>query len=135
MIEALAIEATAIRKKGGGAQVELRGGERVGQAEGSWLYRFVVAEDLNLRDDTPVRVTAGQDDVPGVIASFRDGVLLVALERLAAARKTLAAREQARTQAQAAIGDGKSLARQRTTKGAGSQVPRSRRERPRLTIH
>jgi hypothetical protein len=91
MIEALAIEAAAIRRKGGGAQVELRGGERVGQAEGSWLYRFVVAEDLNLRDDTPVRVTAGQDDVPGVIVSFRDGVLLVALEqdlgpKIAAAR-------------------------------------------------
>jgi len=91
MIDALGLEAAAIRKKGGGAQVELRGGERVGQAEGSWLYRFVVTEDLNLRDDTPVRVTAGQEDVPGVIVSFKDGVLLVALEqdlgpRIAAAR-------------------------------------------------
>ncbi|MDR7419360.1 MAG: AAA domain-containing protein, partial [Armatimonadota bacterium] len=61
------------------------------QAEGAWLYRFVVAEDLNLRDDTPVRVTAGQEDVAGVLVSFRDGVLLVALEkdlgpRVAAAR-------------------------------------------------
>lgn len=81
MIEALGLEAAAIRKKGGGAQVELRGGERVGQAEGAWLYRFVVAEDLNLRDDTPVRVTAGQEDVPGTTVSFRDGVLLVALEQ------------------------------------------------------
>lgn len=91
MIEALVLEAAAIRKKGGGAQVELRGGERVGRTESSWLYRFVVTEDLNLRDDTPVRVTAGQDDVPGVIVSFKDGVLLVALEqdlgpRIAAAR-------------------------------------------------
>lgn len=81
MIEALGLEIAAIRKKGGGTQIELRGGERVGQAEGSWLYRFVVADDLNLRDDTPVRVTAGQKDVPGVLVSFRDGVLLVALER------------------------------------------------------
>ncbi|MBI4507914.1 MAG: AAA family ATPase [Chloroflexi bacterium] len=91
MIEALGLEIAAIRKKGGGTQIELRGGERVGQAEGSWLYRFVVAEDLNLRDDTPVRVTAGQEDVAGVLVSFRDGVLLVALEkdlgpRIAAAR-------------------------------------------------
>jgi ssDNA-binding Zn-finger/Zn-ribbon topoisomerase 1 len=91
MIEALDLEIAAIRKKGGGTQVQLRGGERVGQAEGSWLYRFVVAEDLNLRDDTPVRVTAGQEDVPGVLVSFRDGVLLVALEndlgpQIAAAR-------------------------------------------------
>lgn len=91
MIEALGLEIAAIRKKGGGAQVELRGGERVGQAEGAWLYRFVLAEDLNLRDDTPVRVTAGQEDVPGTIVSFREGVLLVALEqdlgpRIASAR-------------------------------------------------
>lgn len=91
MISALDLEIAAIKKKGGGTQVELRGGERVGQAEGSWLYRFVLNEDLNLRDDTPVRVTAGQEDVPGVIVSFKDGVLLVALEqdlgpRIASAR-------------------------------------------------
>ena len=81
MIEALGLEVAAIRKKGGGTQVELRGGERVGEAEGSWLYRFIVAEDLNLRDDTPVRVTSGQEDVSGVLVSFRDGVLIVALEK------------------------------------------------------
>jgi hypothetical protein len=81
MIEALGLEVSAIRKKGGGTHVDLRGGERVGQAEGSWLYRFLVVEDLNLRDDTPVRVTAGQEDVSGVLVSFRDGVLLVALEK------------------------------------------------------
>ena len=38
MIDALGLEVAAIRKKGGGTQVELRGGERVGEAEGSWLY-------------------------------------------------------------------------------------------------
>jgi ssDNA-binding Zn-finger/Zn-ribbon topoisomerase 1 len=81
MIDALGLEVAAIRKKGGGTQVELRGGERVGEAEGSWLYRFIVAEDLNLRDDTPVRVTCGQEDVSGVLVSFRDGVLVVALEK------------------------------------------------------
>ena len=81
MIDALGLEVAAIRKKGGGTQVELRGGERVGEAEGSWLYRFIVAEDLNLRDDTPVRVTCGQEDVSGVLVSFRDGVLIVALEK------------------------------------------------------
>lgn len=81
MIDALGLEVAAVRKRGGGAQIELRGGERVGQAEGSWLYRFIVAEELSLRDDTPVRVAAGQEDVPGVLVSFRDGVLLVALEK------------------------------------------------------
>jgi hypothetical protein len=81
MIEALGLEVAAIRRKGGGTRIELRGGEPVGQAEGRWLYRFVVAEDLNLRDDTPSRVTAGQEDGAGVLVSFRDGVLLAALEK------------------------------------------------------
>lgn len=81
MIEALGLEAAAIHEKGSGTQIELRGGERAGQAEGSWLYRFIVAEDLNLRDDTPVRVKTGQEDVSGVVVSFRDGVLTVALEK------------------------------------------------------
>lgn len=81
MIDALDLEVAAIRKKGGGIKIELRGGERFGQAEGSWLYRFLVLEDLNLRDDTPVRVTAGQEDVSGILVSFRDGVLIVALEK------------------------------------------------------
>lgn len=61
MIETLGLEIAAIRKKGGRTQIELRGGELVGQAEGSRLYRFVVAEDLSLRNETPVRVTAGQE--------------------------------------------------------------------------
>lgn len=81
MIDALELEVVAIRKKGGGQQVELRGGEQVGRAEDAWLYRFIVPEDLNLRDDTPVRVTAGQEDVAGVLVSFRDGVLVVAIEK------------------------------------------------------
>jgi ssDNA-binding Zn-finger/Zn-ribbon topoisomerase 1 len=80
MIEALQFEVAAIRKKGGGTQIELHGGEQIGQVEGAWLYKFVVSEDLNLRDDTPIRVMAGKEDVAGVLVSFRDGVLLVALE-------------------------------------------------------
>ena len=81
MLEALELEAATIRKKGGGAQVELRGGEFVGQTDGSWLYRFMVAEEVNLRDDTPVRVTFDQEDVSGILVSFREGVMLVALEK------------------------------------------------------
>lgn len=81
MLDALGLEVAAIRQKGGGTRIELRGGERIGQTEGSWLYRFVVVEELLLRDDTPVRLTAGQEDVPGVLVSFREGVLIVALEK------------------------------------------------------
>ena len=81
MIQALGSEVSAIRRKGGGTRIDLRGGERVGVREGHWLYRFVLVDDLNLRDDTPVRVIAGKDNVLGALVSFKDGVLLVALEK------------------------------------------------------
>ncbi len=61
MIDALGLEVAAIRKKGGGVQIELGSGERICQAEGSWLYRFSVEDNRNLRDDTPVRVIARQE--------------------------------------------------------------------------
>jgi superfamily I DNA and/or RNA helicase/ssDNA-binding Zn-finger/Zn-ribbon topoisomerase 1 len=80
MIDALVLEVAAIRKRGGNTQIELRGGERVGQAEASWLYRFPLGEDLTLRDDTPVRLTCGDQETGGVLVSFRDGVLVVAVE-------------------------------------------------------
>lgn len=81
MIEALGLEVAAIRKKGRDMQIELRGGQRAGQTERPWLYHFIITEDFNLRDDTPIRVIAGQEDVEGVVVSFRDGVLTVALEK------------------------------------------------------
>lgn len=81
MIEALTLEIAAIRKSGGTTQLELTGGERTGQAEERWLYRFVVTEELTLRDDTPVKLLAGGDSTTGIVVSFQDGILLVALDR------------------------------------------------------
>ena len=72
MIDALGLEVAAIRKRGGGSRFELRGGERVGQAEDRWLYRFPLGEDLNLRDDTPVRLVCGDRETSGVLVSFRE---------------------------------------------------------------
>jgi ssDNA-binding Zn-finger/Zn-ribbon topoisomerase 1 len=80
MIDALGLEVAAIRKRGGGTQLELRGGERMGQTGGSWLYCFPVMEDLHLRDDTPVRLKLPDSEVNGVLVSFRDGMLVVAVE-------------------------------------------------------
>lgn len=80
MIGALGLEVAAIRKRGGGTQLELRGGERTGQAGGSWLYCFPLAEEINLRDDTPVRLKLPDSEVNGVLVSFRDGLLMVAVE-------------------------------------------------------
>ena len=81
MIGALNLKIAAIRQKRSGIHIELRGGELVGQTEGLWFYRFSTAKDLNIRDETPVRGTAGQEDVRGVLVSFRDGVLVVALDK------------------------------------------------------
>lgn len=85
MIEALGLEAATIRKRGRGTEIALRDGERVSQSERAWLYRFVVAEEFSvrlfLRDDTPVRVIAGEEEVPGVLVSFQDGIVRVALEK------------------------------------------------------
>lgn len=81
MIDALGLEIAALRKKGGGSRVEIRGGEEIGKTEGSWLYKFFVGDDLALRDDSPIRVSVGQEEVSGVIVSFRDGVLVIAIEK------------------------------------------------------
>lgn len=80
MIDALGLEVAAIRKRGNGTRIEVRGGERIGQAEDNWLYRFPVEEDLNLRDETPVRLVCGYRETSGVLVSFRDGVLVVAVQ-------------------------------------------------------
>jgi hypothetical protein len=81
MIDALGLEVAAIRNRGGGTRIELRGGERIGENDGFWLYRFIVTENLTLRDETPVRVRCGAQDVSGVLISFHNGILIVALEK------------------------------------------------------
>ncbi len=82
LIEALRHEVAAIRQRGGGTQIGLRGGEYIGSAEGSFLYRFVVTEELNLRDETPVRMTVENQDIQGTLVSFRNGVLIVSAGKM-----------------------------------------------------
>lgn len=80
MIEALALEVAAIKKKHGGFNIPLRDGRRTGQAGEQWLYQFVVSGEVNLRDDTPVDLKIDGETVGGTLVSFRDNVLIVALE-------------------------------------------------------
>jgi hypothetical protein len=81
MIKALALEIDAIKKKkkGGNIQLELREGERVDFADGSYLYLFVVGEDVDLREGAPVKVVVGQKSVDGEIVSLTDEALLIAI--------------------------------------------------------
>jgi len=81
MIEALGLEIQEIKKKGGTNWIEVRGGERRGTAEGNVLYAFPVTEEIYLRDESPIRVLAGQEEVDGIVVSLSEKVLVVALER------------------------------------------------------
>jgi len=80
MIGALRLELTEIKKKGGGKQIDVRGGERIGTADRHVLYRFPLAEDFDVRDETPIRIVCGQQEVDGSIVSIKDYWLTVALE-------------------------------------------------------
>lgn len=80
MIAALGLEVAAIKKRGGSRQVELRGGEAVGQAEGHFLYRFRLTDELTIRDEAPIRVTIGKAETDGTVVSLKDAWLTVALE-------------------------------------------------------
>jgi len=81
MIEALALEIKAIKKRGGTTAVELQGGEFRGFSGSNYLYAFRLAEDLRLRDDVPVRVTVGQEEAEGVVVSVVPGTVIIALDR------------------------------------------------------
>jgi ssDNA-binding Zn-finger/Zn-ribbon topoisomerase 1 len=81
MIGALGLEVEASRRRSGGQSVDLRGGERVGEADKTWLYRFPVPENVSLRDETPIRITIGQESVAGTLVSLRDGILVIALDK------------------------------------------------------
>lgn len=81
MIEALRLEIAKIKEHGGSTQSELRGGEKIGTVESTYLYRFPLHEELkNLRDDTPVRVVCSRSEVEGTIVSISKGSITVALE-------------------------------------------------------
>lgn len=78
MTQALGLEIAAIKKRGGTTQVEVRGGEYRGRAEGYVLYAFPLTEQIFLRDDSPIRVVVGQEETDGTIVSLTEGVLVVA---------------------------------------------------------
>lgn len=81
MLEALALEIAAIKKRGGSSRVDLHGGEYRGSAGGTHLYTFLVGEEVRLREDIPIRVTVEADEVEGSVVSVGEGTIVVALSR------------------------------------------------------
>ncbi len=60
--------------------MEIAGGERVGEADGQFLYVFPQSQPVHFRDDVPLAVRIGHTKTSGTVVSVRDGSLTVALE-------------------------------------------------------
>lgn len=80
MITALDLEVKAIRWNRRNRQYNLRNGERIRQAGGSWLYRFVFTEDVRFPDDTRLIATVNDETIRGAVVSLQEGNLIIALE-------------------------------------------------------
>ena len=70
MIEALGLEVAAIKKSGGSTSIELFGGAFVTCTNGQYVYKFLLTEEIQLRDDTPIRLQSGQQEVDGCVVSL-----------------------------------------------------------------
>ena len=81
MIDALDLEIKAIKKRGGSSRVEILGGQFKGKADNNYLYAFRVDTDLYLRDDSPIRIVVGREEVNGLVVSLGEGILVVSSER------------------------------------------------------
>jgi ribosomal protein L37AE/L43A/uncharacterized coiled-coil DUF342 family protein len=81
MVDALDLEIEAIREKGFSSSIDVFGGQFKGQAEGNYLYAFLVHDEVYLRDDSPIKLIVNGEEVKGAVVSFGDGVLVVSTER------------------------------------------------------
>ena len=79
MVAALNLEVEAIKKSSRSSVLELRAGIKQGTVGSDTLYSFPLAEEPNLRDDSPVKIVIGGKEVDGTIVSARNGVLTVSL--------------------------------------------------------
>jgi len=65
MIDALDLEIKAIKKRGGSSSIEVLGGQFKGKSEDYYLYTFLVDPNLYLRDDSPIKIVIGREEVNG----------------------------------------------------------------------
>jgi hypothetical protein len=81
MIEALGLEVEAIKNRGGSRSIQIRGGQFRARMGSRFAYAFPLAEEVHLRDDSPIQIIIGKEKVDGEVASVADGILLITLER------------------------------------------------------
>jgi ribosomal protein L37AE/L43A len=81
LVAALELEIAAIKEKGISSSVEVFGGQFKGQAESNFLYTFLLQDEVYLRDDSPIKLIIGRDEVNGTVVSFGDGILVISVEK------------------------------------------------------
>jgi len=81
MVAALDLEIAAIREKGLSSSIEVYGGRLKGQAEGNYLYTFIIQDEMYFRDDSPIKLIVSGEEINGTVISFGDGVLVISSEK------------------------------------------------------
>jgi hypothetical protein len=80
MIQALSDEIEAIKEGGGGRQVPLQNGRKVGFAGGRFLYIFNLAFELAVPDDTPAQLKVGNHSYRVTVVSVDGFEVTLALQ-------------------------------------------------------
>lgn len=85
-----AIECEKLFLKGnGGRRYKITNGQFVMQSQGGYIYSFDLDAELYLAEDSPVTVTIGLDSIPGVVLLCENFQVIIALEKIPYADKSL----------------------------------------------
>lgn len=76
-------------KGNGGRRYKITNGQFVMQSQGGYIYSFDLEAELYLAEDSPVTVTIGLDSIPGVVLVCENFQVIIALEKIPYADKTL----------------------------------------------
>ena len=77
MIEALSAEIAAIKKQGATKNVNLTSGKLISEEAGCFLYRFIVPDDVLIREDTPIKIKVAHVESEGEVVSVGDGFVTI----------------------------------------------------------
>lgn len=73
----------------GGRKYKITNGQFVMQSQGGYIYSFDLEAELYLAEDSPVTVTVGLDSIPGVVLVCENFQVIIALEKIPYADKSL----------------------------------------------
>lgn len=73
----------------GGRKYKIINGQFVMQSQGGYIYSFDLEAELYLAEDSPVTVTVGLDSIPGVVLVCENFQVIIALEKIPYADKSL----------------------------------------------